>query len=62
MRPEAGLCDRCTQQRVIRTTRGSAFSMCLRHKDDARFPKYPPIPVIRCPGYAPRGGADDERA
>ena len=53
MRLGAGLCDACVHQRVIRTTRGSAFSMCLKHKDDARFPKYPPIPVGRCPGFAP---------
>ena len=25
--------------------------MCLRSKTDERFPKYPRIPVERCPGY-----------
>ena len=25
--------------------------MCLRHRTDDRFPKYPRIPVERCPGY-----------
>lgn len=54
MQPRAGLCDRCVHQRVIRTTRGSSFSMCLRHKDDERFPKYPPIPVAACPGFTAR--------
>ena len=28
--------------------------MCLRSKTDERFPKYPRIPVERCPGYEPR--------
>ena len=51
----AGLCDACRHQKIIRTGRGSEFSMCLRHKEDPRFPKYPPIPVGRCPGYEPRG-------
>jgi hypothetical protein len=25
--------------------------MCLRSKTDARFPKYPRLPVTECPGY-----------
>ena len=58
MRLEAGLCDSCVHQRVVRTTRGSAFSMCLKHAEDARFRKYPPIPVARCPGYVRRGAPD----
>jgi hypothetical protein len=51
---KAGLCDSCVHQNLIRTGRGSVFSMCLRSKTDARFPKYPRIPVERCPGYEPR--------
>ena len=47
----AGLCDSCVHQKLIRTGRGSVFSMCLRSKTDERFPKYPRIPVERCPGY-----------
>ena len=50
----AGLCDSCRHQKVIRNTRGSAFSMCLRARDDDRYPKYPRLPVARCPGFAPR--------
>jgi hypothetical protein len=38
-------------QKLIRSGRGSVFSMCLRSKTDERFPKYPRIPVERCPGY-----------
>jgi hypothetical protein len=48
---KAGLCDSCVHQKLIRTGRGSVFSMCLRSKTDERFPKYPRIPVERCPGY-----------
>jgi hypothetical protein len=48
---KAGLCDTCVHQKLIRSGRGSEFSMCLRSKTDERFPKYPRIPVERCPGY-----------
>jgi hypothetical protein len=52
-RPPAGLCDSCVHQKVIRTGRGSQFSMCLRSRDEPeRFPKYPRIPVVECPGYS----------
>lgn len=62
--PPVGLCDRCRHQQVVRTTRGSSFSLCRRSKEDTRYPKYPRIPVLSCPGYEPRGtgtGGEDEQ-
>ncbi|MDP9384359.1 MAG: hypothetical protein M3P50_03830 [Actinomycetota bacterium] len=53
-RPAAGLCDRCVHQRLIRTGRGSEFSLCARSKVEPAYPKYPPVPVVRCPGFEPR--------
>ncbi len=53
-RPPAGLCDACAHQKLVGNTRGSQFSLCLRHKDDPRFAKYPPVPVARCPGFERR--------
>jgi hypothetical protein len=53
-RPSAGLCDTCAHQRVIRNTRGSSFSLCERSKADPRYPKYPRLPVIECPGWERR--------
>ena len=51
----AGLCDSCAHQKLIGTTRGSAFSMCLRHRTEpARYPKYPPLPVRACDGHERR--------
>jgi hypothetical protein len=47
----AGLCDTCRHQRIVRTTRGSAFSLCERSRTDPRFPRYPRLPVVRCDGY-----------
>jgi hypothetical protein len=51
---KAGLCDSCVHQKLIKSGRGSLFSMCLLHRTDKRFAKYPRIPVERCPGYRPR--------
>ncbi|HEY2440656.1 MAG TPA: hypothetical protein VGI07_10515 [Solirubrobacteraceae bacterium] len=53
--PEVGLCDRCRHQQIVRNTRGSVFSLCRRSRDEPdRFPRYPRLPVLRCPGYEPR--------
>jgi len=50
---DAGLCDSCSHQKLIRNTRGSTFSMCELAKTDERYPKYPRLPVERCAGYQP---------
>ena len=47
----AGLCDSCRHQRIVRNTRGSQFSLCERSRSDPRFPRYPRLPVTRCDGY-----------
>ena len=49
-RPE-GLCPSCAHVRTIRSAKGSVFLMCERARHDARFTKYPPQPVRRCPGW-----------
>jgi hypothetical protein len=50
----AGLCDSCRHQRIVRTTRGSRFSLCERSRaEPERFPRYPRIPVARCAGHEP---------
>jgi hypothetical protein len=48
---KAGLCDSCIHQKLVRSGRGAVFSMCLRHRTDKRFPKYPRLPVESCKGY-----------
>jgi len=37
--------------RLIESDRGSAFYLCGLSATDARFPKYPRLPVLRCAGY-----------
>lgn len=48
-----GLCDGCVHQKRIVSGKGSTFSMCLRSRWDARYPKYPRLPVTDCEGYEP---------
>ena len=50
-RPGSGLCDRCAFARVIESARGSRFTLCRRSETDARFPRYPALPVLECAGY-----------
>jgi hypothetical protein len=57
-----GLCDVCVHQRVIRSGRGSLFSMCEIGLEDPDWPKYPPMPVLRCPRYDGRVASTDPRA
>jgi hypothetical protein len=53
----AGLCDRCKHQRIVRTTRGSEFSLCERSRTQPEYPRYPRLPVLECAGFEerPRG-------
>jgi hypothetical protein len=37
--------------RLIESDRGSIFYLCERSATDARYPKYPRLPVLRCLGY-----------
>jgi len=53
-RIQAGLCDSCVHQRIVKTTRGSSFSLCERSRTDASFPRYPRLPVTSCRGHEAR--------
>lgn len=37
--------------RTITNRRGSTFFRCGRADTDPRFPRYPALPVLECPGY-----------
>jgi hypothetical protein len=51
LRDPIGLCATCRLARVIGNRRGSLFYLCQLSESDPRFPKYPRLPVLRCPGY-----------
>ena len=46
-----GLCERCVWSRVVESGRGSQFVRCGLSDSDARFRKYPPLPVQVCDGF-----------
>ncbi len=48
---EAGLCPTCLHRRLVGNRKGSLFSLCRRSELDRRYPRYPPLPVLRCDGY-----------
>ena len=51
MDASVGLCARCAFAAVQPGGRGSRFWRCRRAEEDARFRRYPSLPVLRCPGY-----------
>ena len=53
-RARGGLCATCVHLELLRSQRGSVFFRCRLADVDARFPKYPPLPVVRCAGHEPR--------
>jgi hypothetical protein len=56
--PDPGLCGGCTHSVIVRSDRGSIFYRCKLAESDARFPKYPRLPVLACDGFEKR----EERA
>ncbi|HZY42256.1 MAG TPA: hypothetical protein VFF59_09690 [Anaerolineae bacterium] len=46
-----GLCAACRHARVTGNTRGSRFYLCQLAESDARFSKYPRLPVRQCSGF-----------
>jgi hypothetical protein len=39
---------------MMESDRGSVFLLCKLSFEDARFPKYPRLPVRECSGYRPK--------
>lgn len=53
----AGLCATCRFHRLVAGAR-STFYLCERSLTDARFARYPPLPVVQCIGYV-RAATDE---
>jgi len=49
--PSPGLCEACIHMQRVTSARGSTFYLCRLSVADARFPRYPPIPVVECAGF-----------
>jgi hypothetical protein len=53
------LCETCANVREVRTAR-SRFLLCELALTDTEYRKYPPQPVVRCPGYQRKGEAKSD--
>ena len=49
--PDPGLCADCAFVRTQRSARGSSFVRCGRADTDPVYRRYPPLPVVACPGF-----------
>jgi hypothetical protein len=47
---DPGLCRTCEHLRLLASPR-SVFARCALADSDPAFPRYPPLPVLRCGGY-----------
>ena len=48
--PRIGLCSRCAHAHVVTTPR-SRFWLCGLSRTDARFARYPRLPIASCEGF-----------
>ena len=46
---------------VLCKSERSTFYLCERSLTDPEYRKYPPLPVLRCPGYEPLARATARR-
>jgi len=53
---KVGLCASCQHMQMNKSDRGSVFYFCRLSASDARFPKYPRLPVVTCAGYEKEEG------
>jgi propionyl-CoA synthetase len=51
-----GLCADCQYAKLTETRRGPAYLRCTRAEWDATLPRYPRLPVLKCPGFEPLEG------
>ncbi len=47
----AGLCASCANTRRVETKIGATIYLCRLSAKDERFPKFPPLPTLACPGF-----------
>jgi hypothetical protein len=48
---DPGLCKDCRHANPVRSAHDAVYYLCRLSFDDARFPKYPRLPVLFCEGY-----------
>ncbi len=48
-----GLCEQCSHAARVTGARGGTFYLCKQSTIDARYPRYPRLPVHQCEAYEP---------
>jgi hypothetical protein len=56
--PDPGLCGSCEHVQRVTSARGSTFYLCRLSFVDARFARYPPLPVLACSGFTISEGTE----
>ena len=57
---EVGLCFTCRHARIVPTPR-HRYWMCQLSFTDARFDKYPRLPVLACDGYEAKAPGQEKQ-
>ena len=55
---KAGLCATCQHCTRVESSHGSIFFLCELSRTDARYARYPRLPVLKCEGYQRRADAE----
>jgi len=55
-----GLCATCCHSEQV-PGRAAIYYLCGLSRTDPRFPKYPNLPVITCPGYEPKPESPEQQ-
>jgi len=50
----AGLCQECSFAKIVVSSKEHRFYYCLLSETNSSFPKYPRLPILRCPGFEPQ--------
>ena len=53
-----GLCLDCVHAKRVEGKEDTFYFLCELSFANRTFPKYPRLPVLRCPGYVKRSGED----
>ena len=61
MKVPQGLCASCIHAQRIDSSKGSTFVLCRLSHTDARFPRYPRLPVLACDGYLPEEAETEKK-
>lgn len=54
------LCHACRHVKIVTSGAGSRFYLCQLALAGRPFPKYPPQPVLTCPGFEREKATADE--